>query len=127
MTKYGFQSHLTAEDLEDGRTRKLIDPLKFIGHDGWSITIPKGFKSDGASVPKLFHSIISRWGKHGTAAVLHDYLYKIGHLNKEQCDDLFLDAMLISGVWAGRALTMYYAVKWLGGWAWDEHRARDKK
>ena len=106
----GFQTHLKAEDLPDGRTRKLLEPLIFICASGMVLTVPKGFESDGASVPKVFQNIVSRWGKHGSAAVLHDYLYKCGVFSKRECDVLFLDAMLISGVWKIRAYSMYYAV-----------------
>lgn len=38
--------------------------------------IPAGFITDFASVPKPLQILISKTGKHGKAAVLHDYLYR---------------------------------------------------
>ena len=39
--------------------------------------------TDFASVPPVFRSLVSNWGKHGNAAVLHDYLYWEFHWWKE--------------------------------------------
>lgn len=39
-----------------------------------NITIPSGFKSDGASVPRVFWGFFPPIGKYLPAAILHDYL-----------------------------------------------------
>lgn len=38
------------------------------------VTIPKGYLTDGASVPRVFWSLLPPWGKYGQAVVVHDYL-----------------------------------------------------
>lgn len=48
----------------------------FIGavSDQRYVTVPAGFVTDGATVPRMFWSIFPPWGIYGQAAVLHDYL-----------------------------------------------------
>lgn len=38
------------------------------------VTVPVGFLSDGASVPRILRSFVGTMGRHSQAAVLHDYL-----------------------------------------------------
>ena len=60
-------------------------------------TIPKGFKTDLAKVPKLLHSFYPPHGtkhsEYGTSAVLHDYLYSKKLFDRKICDLIFLQAM----------------------------------
>jgi len=87
------------------------------------IIIPKGFKTDGASIPKLFWSIIDHPlnGKHAKAAVLHDYLYYTQRFTRRIADKLFLEAMKADNVSFIRRHIMYYAVKWFGKSAWKSY------
>lgn len=39
------------------------------------IIVPKGFRTDGASVPRCLWAIFPSTGRYMRAAVLHDYLY----------------------------------------------------
>lgn len=54
------------------------------------ITIPKGFLTDGASVPRPFWSLLPPWGDYGQAAVLHDYLIDFGKVEIVK-DDVVID------------------------------------
>lgn len=38
------------------------------------VTVPMGFLSDGATVPRILRSFVGTMGRHSQAAVLHDYL-----------------------------------------------------
>ena len=40
------------------------------------IVIPKGFKTDLASVPRVFNSIINTYGDFMIGSLIHDWLYK---------------------------------------------------
>lgn len=80
-----------------------------------SITVPKGFRTDFASVPRIFWRIVPPVGLYGKAAVLHDWLYFSEFATREEADDIFLEAMEVLGVPKYRRLTMYYAVR-LFGW-----------
>jgi hypothetical protein len=50
--------------------------LTYEGRDQ-DFTVKKGFKTDLASVPKLFQSLFGRSGSYARAAVLHDLLWRI--------------------------------------------------
>ena len=86
-----------------------------------TITIPKGFFTDGASVPRIFWNIFSPWGSYFSAALVHDYLYSKDSNDDFPVDDravadkIFKEAMFNAGVgWVTRE-TVYRAVR-LGGW-----------
>lgn len=80
------------------------------------VTVPQGFVTDFASIPKLFQGLIHPFGSHAPAAVLHDYLYAIGQKRvRKFADLLFLHAMRESGVRPWRRKTMFVMVKLFGG------------
>ena len=57
------------------------------------ITIPKGFRTDGASIPLMLRPFFERYGKNTEAAVVHDYLYSKFNdtgINRELADKIFL-------------------------------------
>lgn len=88
------------------------------------ITAPKGYPSDGASIPKVFHTFYHPFTTESYwAAVVHDYLYS--HLyykfSKEFADCLFKFMIERDGGSGLMANTFYRAVRlnWKGG-GWNE-------
>lgn len=80
------------------------------------VTVPEGFVTDFASIPKVFQGLIHPFGSHAPAAVLHDYLYAIGRQRaRKYADLLFFYAMKESGVRPWRRTTMFLMVKLFGG------------
>lgn len=83
-----------------------------------TITVPKGFPTDFASIPRAFQLFIPKVARHRAAAVVHDYLYNKQSRYKttrKQADKVFLEAMTESGVnWFTRH-SMYRAVRLFGG------------
>ena len=81
------------------------------------IRVPKGFRTDYASVPRIFRSIINSYGKHGRAAVVHDWLYssqcKID-VTREEADKIFLEIMKECGVGSIKRNLMYRMVRIFG-------------
>lgn len=75
------------------------------------ITVPFGFSTDFASVPR--ESVIM-WGLFGgramRPAVVHDYLVRQRLFPREKCDKIFLEAMQADGVPMVKAMPMYLAV-----------------
>lgn len=68
--------------------------------------VPPGFRTDFASVPRPFWSIIAPWGRHGRAAIVHDFLYQLGSVtdvgarslrrpSKREADRIFRQAMAV--------------------------------
>lgn len=111
------------------------------GDDGWVLTraliyfstlldqrieAPQGFHTDLASVPRFFQRVFPVVDRHRHAATLHDYLYSIKgalpngrQLTRLECDQVFLEAMQLSGVPAWKRHTMYRAVRLAGGAYWN--------
>jgi hypothetical protein len=94
---------------------------------GITIYVPKGFRTDFASVPRIFWAIFPPYGRHGKAAVIHDYLYglvRIKKFNRAVADSIFLACMKELGVSWWRRYTMYLAVRCWGWYAvrqtWDQ-------
>lgn len=120
-----FTSPLIVSPLTDGKRWKLIEPFSYYvdKKDGIIITVPAGFISDGASIPRIFWSIIgSPWtGKYISAAILHDYLYYMKTFSREKSDLIFLEAMKILGVSKLKRKIIYYAVRAGGRFAWKKH------
>ena len=83
------------------------------------VTVPKGFQSDGASVPRALWSIYPPFGKYLEAAVVHDYYCVLGHKGESPIDykmaaKVFDEAMEVCCVGKWRRFKMYWAVR-LGG------------
>jgi len=118
-----FTSPLVVEFLGEGKWRlRHAFAYQLEGSDK-VVKVPVGFVTDFASIPKIFWSILSPYGKYGKAAVVHDWLY---HHNKEydrkQADNIFKEAMKVLKVnWLTRGI-VYNAVRWFGGSAWNKHR-----
>lgn len=112
----GFHSPLRTENI-NGRTVKLFQPLKYYTEveDLGMITVPKGFVTDYASVPRGFWNIFPPNGEYAPAAVVHDYLYRRTLIDRKVCDRVFMEAMELLGVgWLTRHL-IYRAVRLFGG------------
>jgi len=90
------------------------------------ISVPTGFTTDFASVPRVFWNIISPVGNHGKAAVIHDYCYSTACYDKKRSDEIFLEAMEVLGVSKWKRNTMFYAVRWFGWKAWNDNRKKSK-
>lgn len=104
----------------DSRIFRLTAPFLYISSFG-IITVPAGFLTDGASVPRIFWNIFSPFGSYFPAALIHDYLYSKASypswvISRADSDEIFLAAMKDVGVgWFTRRI-IYRAVR-LGGWA----------
>lgn len=98
-------------------------PLKVditMGDDFYEIHIPKGYLTDGASVPRILWSICPKWDKSHKAVILHDYLceYRIATINgiptqisREEADKIFLLALKYEGLSKLKYSLMYCAVR----------------
>ena len=73
------------------------------------ISIPKGFTTDFATIPRLARVFIPVNGKHRLAAVVHDWLWEPG--GREYANKIFREFMLELGVKPWRIKMMYAAVK----------------
>jgi len=97
----------------------LLAPLKYITMipEETLITVPEGFHTDLASIPRGFRWLITGHGKDRWGSAVHDYLYSIRHDRKE-ADKIFREALLATGNGRFKVSTMYRAVRMGGGFAY---------
>lgn len=118
-----FLTPLWLEDV-DGDTFIVCAPFRYQSDllKG-VVVVPTGTETDLASVPRLLWLFTPKSGKWNRAAVLHDagYRHKLVtdtgfriHLVKPLSDQLFLEAMRLSGVRGWLARLMYRAVATFG-------------
>jgi len=97
------------------RPFELITPFDYhVGEEGSGdvITVPAGYRTDFASVPRIFWRIIPPVGRYGKAAVVHDWLYDTESRPRKEADKIFLEAMEVLEVPKWKRKAMYYAVRW---------------
>jgi hypothetical protein len=117
----------TVKPFADGREWVLVEPLVFrLGTTGQVITVPAGFVTDFATVPRAFWGMIATFGFHSRAAIVHDYLYWDQGCTREEADGIFLLAMMASHVEAGLRETVYAAVRAAGEESWVAN-ARERR
>ena len=88
------------------------------------IEVPKGFVSDGASIPKFAWILIgSPWSDvYGKAAVIHDWGYHTQTRTRKQVDKIFLEGMKILGVGWWKRGTMYNCVRCFSWICWNKKK-----
>ena len=113
------------EQLSNGK-RLLLENIA-VTVDNKLITAKAGFKFDGASIPKVFWSIIGSpyTGNYQVPALIHDLLYSTEYFDRKTCDEIFLKLMEMYGVNCLKRYTMYWAVRAGGGFVWKKHIPKD--
>ena len=86
---------------------ELCEPVSYYltEPEGDTVVVPPGFVTDFASVPRPFWWWIAPWGRHGRAAIVHDFLYQRGSVtapgggtrrpSKRESDRIFRQAMAV--------------------------------
>lgn len=84
--------------------------------EGETYVIPKNFKTDLASIPRIFWSFIPpQYSAFVAPAILHDYLYHcLNYGDRKLADELFYSALVSQGVSKFTAMTFYIAVRVFG-------------
>ena len=105
---------------------------------GQDMVIPKGFKFDGASVPKFLGAWLSPVGVLLLGGLVHDYGYKyatllkkdgttIGVVNQQWMDKTFRDINIEVNGFKWLNYLAWYALRAGGFLAWNGHRKRNAK
>lgn len=86
----------------------------------YEFTIPQGYLTDGATVPRLVWTFIPLWDECTTAVVIHDYLCnqnwikvngKLISIDRRTSDELFLAVMEFTGVSKIKRFIIYNFVR----------------
>ncbi|MBB5414134.1 DUF1353 domain-containing protein [Paraburkholderia atlantica] len=108
-----------ATGMDDGKWR-LTAPLVYQSDvAGMTFTVPAGFISDYASVPR---APLVYWlcGDTSTmASVVHDAIYTYHWVDRATADAVLKEASAVTGVPAWRRAIMWAAVRAFGASHWD--------
>jgi hypothetical protein len=99
----------------DSHIFRLTERFRYLSSFG-TIAVHRGFDTDGASIPRIFWSILSPFGPYFKAAVIHDWLYSPYNdtFDREDSDLIFKEAMYNIGVdWFQREI-IFRAVRLFG-------------
>lgn len=134
---------------DDGKTFTLLETVEYEDNKnpGFRIVVPTYFRTDMASIPRIFWSIYPPTGRYQRAAIIHDWLYichysnrspylysvpstirasllsslpTAPYTNRKACDDTFLEIMRLSGVSWRTRYTLYVAVRLFAGRLWKK-------
>lgn len=106
----------------DGQMWELRESLHYHHREG-VITVPRGFRTDLDSVPRLPGVYWLLKDRSKRPAVVHDWLY-YSQSGRTYADQMFLDAMRDAGVPAWQRYPLYLGVR-AGGWKpYNEHGKR---
>lgn len=138
-----------------GTPGKFLDPLELEYLDGrkWLlksqfdyhlgtpdgtevVSVPEGFVTDFASIPRVLWNVLPPTGGYGKAAVVHDWLYQqrgvqcalpngqtvVRYVDRAEADATLLEAMVVLGVGRVTRQLIYRGVR-VGGWVtWNRYR-----
>lgn len=105
----------------------LLQEIVF-SYKGQLYTIPVGFKSDGASLPRFFWRLIGHPFDMAylREAIIHDYLYKYQPCTRKEADRFFFNLLEDNNLGIKRHL-IYWGLR-IGGWvAWNKHKRKRKR
>mgnify|MGYP001206222236 CR=1 FL=1 len=120
------------------KVSRFRDPIYFLiapiswepnpGQEGYeAVTVPFGFVTDFASIPRVFWSVLPPDGTYAYAAVVHDYLYWTQTRPKKEADQILKMAMEDFEVGTTTVGTIYKAVRLAGQMAWNENAGKKAK
>lgn len=107
----------------------------YVHYGSWQFIVPKGFISDGNSVPVIFRWLVPQFGRNTLAGIIHDWLYKsalgyhcpqpdglIRNVTRRQADIVRLDLCNWCGVHWLQRLASYIGLRIGGRFTWRKHR-----
>lgn len=114
----GFLDELDLRWIDGERPYQLMSEY---GYDsdilGYVLIVPVGYKTDFASIPRIFWRILPPHGPYVPAAVVHDYLCDLRGrtgVDSKTTHKVFDEAMRVLHVPKWKRTVMYRAVKWFG-------------
>ena len=122
MSSFTGPLSMTHLDARHWRLWQTNEPIIYEVGDkgsGKKITVPAGFITDGASVPRFLWPFLPSWGRYARAAVVHDYLCVLGRSNiihphcksRREADYIFWEAVRVCGVNPFTALILFCGVR----------------
>jgi hypothetical protein len=105
-----------------------LDQKMEVSIDSAMLIVPKGFTTDGASIPRIF------WFTTGTpfsphymrGAIIHDYLYQTGMFERKLADRVMYHFILNDNTSKYNATKIYCALRIAGWYTWNRYRKMEK-
>ena len=100
----------------DGVKKAILQEDLFFYIDNKMYRIPKGFISDGCSIPKSLRWLIGNplSSKYIIASIIHDWLYYTHIFNRKQADNIFYKYLLDNGNCEYKSYIMFSTVRIFG-------------
>jgi len=115
-----FHTVLDIHEVKTDTLWQLDAPLTYesdLAQRTW--TVPAGFVTDFASVPRLPLAYLVGGGIGDAAAVIHDYLYQTHDCkDRGEADRVFREALTATGTATWRGQMMYMALRLAGSSSW---------
>lgn len=122
-----FLTTLQITELPDGEW-ELVDGLAYHSEIlDRIVVVPRGFKTDLASVPRLPFVYMAAGGKANAPAVIHDFLYHTKACDRRTADSVFEEAMAVIGESWWRRKMMWLGVRLFGWIPYDNSGATDEE
>ncbi len=123
-----FEGKIVVEWLDEegaDRKMKLLHDFAFIDFDSVKWAVPNGWIVDGASIPKVFLSIIGTpfVGNYRKASIVHDYYCDVKTATWQAVHRMFYDACIAAGVGEIKAKLMYAGL-YVGAPRWETAKYR---
>lgn len=120
-----FRTTLCVTEIDDKIFQTIDHPFVYESNLlGELVTVPVGFYTDFASVPRLGLIYAALGDMAHQPAVVHDWLYYAGTTSRELSDRVLLEAMEVVGIPLWRRWPIYWGVRAGGVHAWNEHRRK---
>ncbi|MFV0527018.1 MAG: DUF1353 domain-containing protein [Acidimicrobiales bacterium] len=114
----GFEGRVVVTPIPpEGKRWRLVEPFLYRGKRDL-FSVPRGFTTDFASVPRVVVWLLPRYGRWTQAAILHDYLWALareGQVSRVDADGLFYRALRELQVPFLRRWMMWAAVRLAAG------------
>ncbi len=116
VTDLHVRRHWRDTSTDKRGTWTLLAPLEYVSDLlNRVITVPTGFVTDFASVPRIPIAYLLTGDSGHEAAVVHDFLYTSHEVERDLADAVFREALLCGGEPGWRAWAMWVGVRIGGG------------
>jgi hypothetical protein len=124
MTLGRFLDELEVTPMPDGINWRINADFRYSSELlGRTITVPKRFITDFASIPQALWNVLPAWQRYGAAAVIHDFLYFAQPCARDDADLTLREAMQTLAVDDETIARIYEGVHLFGASAWEHNRA----
>lgn len=117
-----FLDPLNVTEISDSVFAICDHPFRYQSDLAGLITVPCGFYTDFASVPRLGMIYAMLGDRAHEPAVVHDWLYYAAITTRERADNVLMEGMNVLGLPWWQRYPIWWGVR-VGGWhAWNQHR-----